>query len=155
MKLENKRMVMLAEEGCEVVIAGSGSKEKYNGKHGLSVEIDTDCEKIFSRNFDRIIVPGGWAPDKLRRYPEILKLVKDFADEDKLLAAICHGGWVFVSAKVLKGYKMTCVNAIIDDVCNAGAEYIDEEVVVDRNLITSRTPVDLPAYMSTIIDYLS
>lgn len=172
MKLKGKKVIMLAEEGfedlelwypvirlreegCQVVIVGSGSKKTYKGKYGLTVEVDKTGEEIKAEEFDGILVPGGWAPDKLRRYPSILKLVREFFDQGKLLATICHGGWVFISAKVLKGYKMTCVNAIIDDIENAGAEYIDAEVVVDRNLITSRTPKDLPAYMRAIIEYLS
>jgi protease I len=171
MRLKGKKVIMLAEEGfedlelyypvirlreegCEVVIVGSGSKETYKGKYGLSVTVDHTVEEVNSEGFAGIIVPGGWAPDKLRRYPKVLELVQQFFEEGKLLATICHGGWVFVSAKVLPGYKMTCVNAIIDDVVNAGASYVDEEVVVDRNLITSRTPVDLPAFMRSIIDFL-
>jgi len=146
--------IRLREEGHHVDIVGSGSKKKYTGKYGTSVDVDLDYDSISSKDYDGIIVPGGWAPDKLRRYPGILKLVKDFADEGKLLATICHGGWVFISAKVVKGYKMTCVNAIIDDIVNAGAIYIDDEVVVDRNMITSRTPKDLPSFMKAIIDFL-
>ncbi|RKD32546.1 type 1 glutamine amidotransferase domain-containing protein [Thermohalobacter berrensis] len=171
MKLKGKRVVMLAEEGfedlelwypvirlreegCEVIIAGSGSKSTYKGKYGLSVTVDKTVEEISEDDFDGILVPGGWAPDKLRRYKSVTKLVRNFWEKNKLLATICHGGWVFISAKVLDGYKMTCVNAIIDDIKNAGAEYIDREVVVDRNLITSRTPKDLPAYMREIIKFL-
>ena len=147
-------IIRLREEGCQVVIVGTGRQTTYKGKYGLSVTVDKTAAEVKSEDFDGIIVPGGWAPDKLRRYPEILSLVKSFYDEDKLLATICHGGWVYVSAKVLKGHTMTCVNAIIDDVENAGAKYVDEEVVVDRNLITSRAPKDLPAFMRSIIGYL-
>ncbi|WIV12672.1 type 1 glutamine amidotransferase domain-containing protein [Proteiniborus sp. MB09-C3] len=171
MKDENKKIVVLAEDGYEdlelwypairlkeegyhVDIVGSGSKKKYIGKYGTSVEVDLDYDAISSKDYDGIIVPGGWAPDKLRRYAGILDLVKAFADEGKLLATICHGGWVFISAKVVDGYKMTCVNAIIDDIENAGATYIDDEVVVDRNMITSRTPKDLPSFMKAIINFL-
>ena len=146
--------IRLREEGYHVDIVGSGSKKKYTGKYGTSVDVDLDCEHISSNDYAGIVVPGGWAPDKLRRYRSILNLVKGFADEGKLLATICHGGWVFISAKVVDGYKMTCVNAIIDDIENAGATYIDSEVVVDRNMITSRTPKDLPSFMKAIIDYL-
>jgi protease I len=172
MELVGKKVIMLAEEGfedlelwypvlrlreagCTVVIVGSGSQTTYKGKYGVSVTVDLNIDEVTTAGFDGIIVPGGWAPDKLRRYPAILKLVKQFSDEGKLLATICHGGWVFVSAKVLKGYKMTCVNAIIDDVENAGATYLDEAVIVDRNLITSRVPKDLPAFMRAILSYLA
>lgn len=148
-------VIRLREEGCKVTVVGSGSKKVYKGKYGLSVEVDVNAEEVTAEGYDAILVPGGWAPDKLRRYPEVLKLVKQFFDQGKLLATICHGGWVFISAKVVKGYRMTCVNAIIDDIVNAGGEYVDDEVVIDRNLITSRTPKDLPAYMRAIIKYLS
>lgn len=171
MKLVGKKVVMLAEEGfedlelwypvirlreegCEVTIVGSGSSQTYKGKYGLSVTVDQGPEDINVDAYDGIIVPGGWAPDKLRRYSKILNLVEAFHKKNKLLATICHGGWVFISAKVLNGYTMTCVNAIIDDIENAGATYVDEEVVVDRNLITSRTPKDLGAFMREIVAYL-
>lgn len=146
--------IRLREEGYHVDIVGSGSQKKYTGKYGTTVQVDLDYNSIKSKDYDGIIVPGGWAPDKLRRYPGILDLVKDFADEGKLLATICHGGWVFISAKVVKGHKMTCVNAIIDDIENAGATYVDDAVVVDRNMITSRIPRDLPSFMKAIIDFL-
>lgn len=171
MKLVGKKVIMLAEEGfedlelwypvhrlreegCEVTIVGSGSAETYKGKYGLSCTVDAKAEEVSAEGYDGIIVPGGWAPDKLRRYPKVLELVRQFSNQGKLLATICHGGWVFVSAKVLPGYTMTCVNAIIDDVENAGARYVDREVVVDRNLITSRVPKDLGAFMRAIITWL-
>lgn len=171
MEQKNKKIIVLAEEGYEdlelwypairlreegyhVDIVGNGREKIYTGKYGTSVEIDLNCDDIKSNDYDGIIVPGGWAPDKLRRYPSILNLVKELADEGKLLATICHGGWVFISAKVVKGYKMTCVNAIIDDIENAGATYVNNEVVVDRNMITSRTPKDLPSFMKAIINFL-
>ncbi|KYO65353.1 type 1 glutamine amidotransferase domain-containing protein [Thermovenabulum gondwanense] len=171
MELKGKKIIMLAEEGfedlelwypvirlreegCEVTIVGTGSSKTYRGKYGLSVEVNQEVEGILVKDYDALLVPGGWAPDKLRRYKKVLDMVKEFYDEGKLLATICHGPWVFISAKVVKGHKMTCVNAIIDDVVNAGAIYEDKEVVVDKNIITSRTPKDLPAYMRAIIGYL-
>ncbi|WP_164509077.1 type 1 glutamine amidotransferase domain-containing protein [Clostridium rectalis] len=172
MKLKGKRAIMLAEEnyddlelwypvlrlredGCEVVIVGSGSSKLYTGKYKTTVNIDKNVDEISAKEFDVLLVPGGWAPDKLRRYESVKRLVRDFMAQGKLIATICHGGWVFISAGILKGFRMTCVNAIIDDIKNAGAEYVDKEVVVDRNLITSRTPKDLPAFMREIIKYLS
>ena len=100
-------------------------------------------------------MPGGFAPDKLRRYREVLELVKQMHDSGKLVAAICHGPWVLVSAGILKGKKVTCVSAIKDDVINAGAKYFDREVVVDANIVTSRKPDDLPAFCREIIKALS
>ncbi len=94
------------------------------------------------------------APDKLRRYPDILKLVKQVHDQGGIVASICHGPWVLISARILRGRKITCVAAIKDDVMNAGAEYFDEEVVVDRNIVTSRTPRDLAAWSRAIVKLL-
>jgi protease I len=96
-------------------------------------------------------VPGGYAPDKMRRYPAVLKLVRDAFDQGKVMAGICHAGWVLVSAGILKGKRVTSVSAIKDDMANAGATWVNEEVVRDGNLITSRTPADLPAFCRTII----
>jgi protease I len=101
--------------------------------------------------WDAAIVPGGYAPDKIRRYPEMLKIVREAFDSGAVVASICHGPWVLASAGVLKGKNLTCVIAIKDDVENAGGKYLDMEVVVDGNLITSRRPSDLPAFMKAVI----
>lgn len=168
MKLQGKKYVMLVEdgfedlelwypvirlreEGAEVYLVSGEKGKVYTGKHGLKAKSDKSVSEISSNEIDGILVPGGWAPDKLRRNKEILQLVKNVNENGKLVAAICHAGWVLVSAGILKGKKMTCVSAIIDDVVNAGAEYYDSEVVVDGNLVTSRTPEDLPSYMREII----
>lgn len=144
-------VLRLREEGAEVEIIGSGSKAVYKGKHGVPVEVDKAVGEARAADYDALVVPGGWAPDKLRRYPEVLEFVRHFDAAKKPMAAICHAGWVLVSAGILRGRKMTCVNAIKDDVMNAGAEYVDEEVVVDGNLVTSRRPPDLPAYMREFV----
>lgn len=101
------------------------------------------------------MVPGGWAPDGIRRHKEALDIVRQMNRSGKLVAAICHAGWVLASAEILQGRTMTCVSAIKDDVIHAGAKYIDQPVVVDGNLITSRTPADLPQYMKAIVEFLS
>jgi len=106
------------------------------------------------KDFHGVIIPGGWAPDKLRRHPPIKGFVKDMFESGKLVASICHGGSVLISAGILKGMKVTSVSAIKDDLINAGARYKDEEVVVHRNLITSRRPADLPAFMREILKML-
>jgi len=171
MSLQGKRIAILAEEiyedmelwypyyrlkeaGAEVVIVGTGSANQYPSKHGIPVKVDVEAGKISADEIDGVIVPGGFAPDRMRRYPAVLELVKTAFDRGKLVAAICHAGWVLVSAKVLNGRRATCVSAIKDDVINAGATYVDEPVVVDGNLITSRTPADLPVWLPAIISFL-
>jgi protease I len=145
-------VLRLREEGVEVVIVGTGSAESYTGRHGYPLpKVDAIADKVDMKDFDALIVPGGWAPDVLRRYESILKITRDAFAQGKVVGAICHAGSVLVSARVLKGKTATCVPAIKDDVINAGAEYVDREVVRDGNLVTSRTPNDLPAFMREII----
>ncbi|MFX0195406.1 MAG: type 1 glutamine amidotransferase domain-containing protein [Candidatus Hodarchaeota archaeon] len=147
--------IRMREAGAEVMIVGSGSSDAYLGKHGLPVEVDMHIDQARTEDFDAVIVPGGWAPDRLRRYPAVLAFVKGIDKTGKIVAAICHGGWVPASAGILKGKTMTCVVAIKDDMINAGAKYVDQAVVVDDNLITSRTPADLPDFCREIIKALS
>ena len=146
--------IRLTEEGAKVVVAGTGEKA-YKGKNGYPLDVDGNVKDYKAKDFDAVIVPGGFAPDKLRRYKEVLDFVKEIYNNGKVVAAICHGPWVLVSAGILKGKKITCVNAIKDDVINAGAQYFDKEVVVDGNIITSRKPDDLPAFCREIIKALS
>ena len=112
-----------------------------------SISID----KANPKDFDGVIIPGGFAPDILRRYAKIVEFVKKLHDDGKVVAAICHGGWLLVSAGILKGRKATCFFAIKDDLVAAGAKYSDQEVIVDKNLITSRKPEDLPRFTQEII----
>jgi protease I len=142
------------EEGAEVVVAGLGERE-YVGKKGHPVEVDKDVERVSSREFDAVIVPGGYLPDHLRRSEKVLEIVRETFDEGKPVAAICHGPWVPVSAGILKGRRATSYRSIRDDVVNAGADWVDQEVVVDGNLITSRQPADLGAFCRAVIDALS
>lgn len=144
----------LREEGAEVVVAGIGEKT-YRGKKGYPVTVDVQATEVRSRDFDALVIPGGWAPDKMRRVPEVLQIVREMNDESKTIGAICHAGWVPISAGILKGKRMTCVSAIRDDVVNAGAEYVDEPVVVDGNLVTSRTPDDLPVFLPALIEAIA
>ncbi|MGQ0794339.1 MAG: type 1 glutamine amidotransferase domain-containing protein [Deltaproteobacteria bacterium] len=145
----------LREEGAEVLIAGTGSSETYTGKHGYPLKVNTSADKVRAEDFDCVIIPGGYAPDHMRRYPAVLNLVKGALERGAVVGAICHAGWVLVSANVLKGRKVTCYVAIKDDIINAGAEYTDAEVIRDGNLITSRRPADLPAFMREIIAAMS
>jgi protease I len=143
-------VLRLREEGAEVVIAGTGA-ETYTGKNGYPVAVDTSADKVSADDFDAVVIPGGYAPDRLRRYPAVLALVREAFQQGKVVAAICHAAWVPISAGILKGRHMTCFSAIKDDVINAGAEYEDAEVVRDGNLITSRQPSDLGAFCREII----
>ena len=146
--------IRLTEEGAKVVVAGTVEKT-YKGKNGYPLDVDGNVKDYKAKDFDAVIVPGGFAHDKLRRYKEVLDFVKEIFNNGKVVAAICHGPWVLVSAGILKGKKITCVNAIKDDVINAGAQYFDQEVMVDGNIITSRKPDDLPAFCREIIKALS
>ncbi len=148
-------LLRLKEAGAEVVTLGREAGKTYTSKRGYPVTADSDFASASASSFDAVIVPGGYAPDFLRRYPEVLKLVRDADAAGKVIAAICHAGWVLCSAGVLKGRRATCFIAIKDDVVNAGAHYVDEEVVVDGNLVTSRVPTDLPAFCRAIIQQLS
>jgi protease I len=143
----------LREEGAEVVVAGLGDRE-YRGKKGHPVDVDTDVELVSSGEFDAVVIPGGYLPDHLRRSEKVLEIVREAFDAGKIVAAICHGPWVPVSGGILKGRRVTSFWSIRDDVVNAGAEWVDEEVVVDENLITSRQPADLGAFCRAIIEAL-
>ena len=141
----------LKEAGADVTVVGSGSADTYTGKPGTEVKVDMSIEQVSADNYDGMVIPGGYAPDIMRRYPKMVQLVKDLFDGGKVVAAICHAGWMLASAKILQGKTVTSFFAIRDDLVHAGAEWVDQEVVVDGNLITSRTPDDLPAFMRAVI----
>ena len=141
----------LKEAGADVTVVGSGSADTYTGKPGTEVKVDVSIEQVSADNYDGMVIPGGYAPDIMRRYPKMVQLVKDLFDGGKVVAAICHAGWMLASAKILQGKTVTSFFAIKDDLVHAGAEWVDREVVVDGNLITSRTPDDLPAFMRAVI----
>ena len=143
----------LREAGHKTVFDGTG-KPEYKSKLGYPVKADRDVREVKAGEFDGLIVPGGFAPDFMRRSPELLQLVADLDKAGKPIGSICHAAWVLVSAKVLKGRTATCYFAIKDDLINAGASYVDQEVVVDRNLVTSRRPDDLPAFMREYLKLL-
>ncbi len=144
----------LKEAGAQVIVVGSGSATTYTGKPGTDVKVDVSIDQVSATDFDGIVIPGGYAPDMMRRYPKMVQLVKDLYDAGKLVAAICHAGWMLASAKILQGKTVTSFFAIKDDLVHAGARWVDEEVVVDGNLVTSRTPDDLPAFMRAVINGL-
>jgi protease I len=141
----------LREAGCKVTLVGPEAGQNYPSKLGYPAKSDKAAKDVSADDFDILVIPGGFAPDYLRRNEAILRLVSSMAEQNKVVAAICHGPWVLCSTQALKGKKATCFFAIKDDVSNAGARYTDAEVVRDGNLITSRKPDDLPAFLQAIL----
>lgn len=148
-------VLRMKEEGAEVITVGTGRLKQYKGKYGFLIDEGMPAAQAMKEKFDAVIIPGGWAPDFLRRYPEPVQFVKKMFESGKVVAAICHGPWMLCSAGILKGKTLTGFMAVKDDIINAGGNYIDKEVVVDKNLVTSRKPEDLPAFCKEIIRLLS
>jgi len=144
----------LIEAGASVTIAGPEANHRYSGKHGYPCLSDAQLAEIDAADFHGLVIPGGFMPDKLRRDPLVLKLVRDFANSGKLVAAICHGGWIPISAGVYRGVKVTGSPGIKDDLINAGAIWDDSPLVVDRNFVSSRKPDDLPDFCRGILQVL-
>jgi protease I len=142
----------LREAGAQVTIVGSGSAQIYRGKEGTQTQADTDADKVTTDGYDAIVIPGGYAPDLMRRYPAMVNLVKEMFAAGKVVAAICHAGWMLASADVVRGKRVTSFFSIKDDLVHAGAKWEDSAVVVDGKLITSRTPDDLPRFLPAIIE---
>jgi protease I len=145
----------LIEAGAEVVVAGEKAGAKYAGKHGYPCTSDAAIAEMRSADFHGVVVPGGFMPDKLRRDSKVLSLVREFAESGKLVAAICHGGWIPISAKIYRGVRVTGSPGIKDDLENAGAIWEDAAVVVDRHFISSRKPDDLPEFCRAIIAHFA
>ena len=141
----------LKEAGVEAILVGSGAKKEYKSKEGYPAPEELPIQKARPEDFSGVVIPGGYAPDILSRYEAVNKFVGDIFGQGGIVASICHGGWVLVSAGILKGRTATSFSAIKDDMVNAGAKFLDKEVVVDGNLITSRNPYDLPAFCREII----
>jgi len=170
--LGGKRIAILAEEdfedselveplralkdvGARVVVVGSGSAESYQGKRGTAtIKIDTTADKVVVEDFDAIIVPGGYAPDKMRLHQAMIDLVRQAHDSGKVVAAICHGPQLLISADIVRGRRLTSWPSVAVDLKNAGARWVDEPLVQDKNLITSRKPADLPRFNKAIIEAL-
>jgi protease I len=148
-------VIRMREAGAKVTVVGTGTAGTYTSKRGLPVTVDATADEVAATDFDAVIVPGGYAPDLLRRHKSVLKLVRDVFDASKPVAAICHAGWVLVSAGIVRAKRLTSFSSIKDDMVNAGACWEDSEVVVDGNLITSRKPDDLPAFCKAIIRALT
>ena len=147
-------VLRLREAGHKVLLVGTGTAETYKGKFGYPAKVDTTADKLTAKDLDGIVVPGGWAPDFLRRHKSVTDLVRDCHVQGKVVGAICHAGWVLVSAGILKGRTITCFSAIKDDVEAAGAAWVDREVQVDGRLVTARKPDDLPAFCREILKLL-
>ncbi len=147
-------VIRLREAGAEVLIAGEKNHTEYFGKYGLPVLTDRAYSEINPDKYDGLLIPGGWAPDKIRRFEEVITIIKFLDKVKKPIGQICHGGWVLISAGILKGKKVTSTPAIRDDMENAGAIWEDNEVVVDGHIVSSRTQVDLPFYVKKFIEVL-
>jgi protease I len=170
--LAGKRIAILAEEGFEdselteplramkdagarVSIVGSGSQKSYKGKRNLAeVAVDTSADKVAASQFDAVIIPGGYAPDKMRLHQPMVDLVREAHGEGKIIAAVCHGPQLLISADIVKGRRVTSWPSVAVDLKNAGAIWVDEPVVKDSNIITARKPADLPKFNKAIIEAL-
>jgi protease I len=141
----------LREAGCKVTLVGPDAGQSYPSKLGYPAKSDRAARDVSAADFDLLVIPGGFAPDYLRRHAAIIRLVSDMAEQGKVVAAICHGPWVLCSTQALKGRKATSFFSIKDDLANAGADWTDAEVVRDGNLITSRKPDDLPAFLQAVL----
>ncbi|MCR8847298.1 type 1 glutamine amidotransferase [Rossellomorea sp. SC111] len=148
-------VLRLREEGATVHIVGEKANEEHIGKYGVPIVSEYAFKDITPDDYDAILVPGGWSPDKLRRYEEVIAMVKSMDERKKPIGQICHAGWVLISAKILQGVKVTSTPGIKDDMENAGAIWINEPVVTDGHIVSSRRPPDLPDYMREFIDVLA
>jgi protease I len=172
MEIERKRIVLLVEDryqvlelwyplirlreaGAEVTVAGPERGSVYKSGQGYEITADASAGSIRIQEYDAIIVPGGYAPDLMRRNPAMVALVRDAYDQGKVVAAICHAGWMLASAGIVRGKRVTSFYSIKDDMINAGAIWLDEPVVCDGRIITSRKPEDLPFFCREIISALS
>jgi protease I len=143
------------EAGAECILVGAEAGKTYTSKLGYPAKAEKSYDQIQAGDYDGVIVPGGYAPDHIRRYPKAIQFVREMNRGGKLVASICHGPWVLCSAGILKGRRATSFCAIKDDVVNAGARFEDSEVVVDNNLVTSRKPEDLPAFCREALKVLA
>jgi protease I len=141
----------LKEAGAEVLVVAPQAGVTYAGAAGIAVASEAAAADVNPNDYDGLVIPGGYAPDHMRRDPAMIELVREMAKAGKVIAAICHAGWMLVSADVLRDKTATAFFAIKDDIVNAGANWVDQEVAVDGNLITSRQPDDLPAFLEAII----
>ncbi len=147
-------LAAMQEAGAEVVVVGSGSRTNYRGKRGGRINADTSAEMVRAEDFDAIIIPGGYAPDHMRLCPAMVQLVREAYNGGKVVAAICHGPQLLISAEIVKGKRLTSWVSVAVDLINAGAQWVDEPVVQDGQIITSRKPADIPQFNAAIIQAL-
>jgi len=145
----------LREEGAQVDLVGPKANTVYKGKHGVPAETEFAFKDIQAKDYDAILVPGGWAPDKLRRYPEVITFIKEMDAAKKPIGQICHAGWVLISADILQDKTVTSTPGIKDDMTNAGANWVNEPVVTDGHIVSSQRPPDLPPYAKAFADLLA
>jgi protease I len=172
MRLQNKRVgvfveegfedlefwvpvMRLREEGAQVTVIGSGRAERFQGKHCLQAKPDVGADQVSADDFDALVVPGGWAPDKLRRVPAVLDLVRAAYQQGKIIGSICHAGWVLISAGVVGGHRATGSTGIKDDLTNAGATWTDEAAFRDGNLVWGRVVEDIPAFCRELVNAIA
>jgi len=172
MRLENKKVIALVskdfedlelwypllrlqEEGALVHLVGEEAGKEYRGKYGVPATADYAFGDINPADYDGILVPGGWSPDKLRRYGKVIEMVQHMNEQRKPIGQICHAGWVLISADILQGRKVTSTPGIKDDMINAGATWYDEAVVKDEHIVSARRPPDLPPYAKAFADLLA
>lgn len=147
-------LLRLREEGVEVETIGTGTQGDYLGRHNFAVRVEKLASSVDAGKFDGVIVPGGFAPAYLRRYPAVVNLVRECYQQEKLVAALHHGPWVLISAGVVRGKRVTGAVSVKDDVENAGGEFVDLPVVVDGNLVTARSSQELPAFIQEVLGFL-
>lgn len=145
----------LREAGAHVVAVGPEAEKVYESKHGYPAKADRAAMDAQADDFDAVVIPGGYAPDRMRQDERMVNFVRDAYEKGKVVAAICHAGWMLISAGILDGRQATSFSSIQDDMRAAGARWVDQSVVRDGNLITSRFPPDLPDFCRTILDALS
>ena len=146
-------VMRLREEGIQVDLVAE-KPGKYHGKYGVPCEVELSFNDVDPSDYDGVLVPGGWAPDKLRRFDKVKDIVATMDREHKLIGQICHAGWVLISAGILEGRKVTSTPGIRDDMENAGATWLDEACVVDGNIISARRPPDIPEYSKALVAFL-
>ncbi len=148
-------VMRLREEGARVTVIGTGRAPVFRGKHCLEAKPDVVAEEVSADDFDALVVPGGWGPDKLRRDPGVLRLVRDAYHQGKIIGSICHGGWVLISAGIVSGHKATGSRGIRDDLINAGATWVDAPAFRDGNLVWGRVVADIPAFCRELIQAIA